>query len=201
MAEISIPFRGWYEEHRKFSVTFTPGVTTLVGKNGSGKSSMVSEINEYLKKNKIPVYYYEQREMGRRSASSFILGGSVEETGNYYCSSEGERIIVSVGYNMQRIKQFLIKHKDAEMVFVLFDGLDSGLSINLIRNLQDIFEIMLKDFPNLFIINTTNNYEFTKNSRCIIAKNGRDIQFNKYDDFVKLIMKKDRIRKVKKEGT
>ncbi len=198
LPEITIPFRGWYEEHRRFTVTFTPGITTLVGKNGSGKSSMTNEIREYLKKKKIPVYYYEQREMGRASASSFLLGGSVEETGSYCCSSEGERIIVSMSYKLQRIKQFLNTHKDDEMVFVLFDGLDSGLSINLIRDIQEIFGLMLKDFPNLFIINTTNNYEFTKDSRCIIAKNGKDTKFNTYDDFVKLITKKDPVKRSKK---
>ena len=199
MPEITIPFRGWYEEHRKFEVTFAPGLTTIVGKNGSGKSSMTSELNQYLKDHNIPVYYYEQRENGRRSASSFVLGGSIQETGNYYCSSEGERIIVSMSYSMQRIKQFLNNRKDAEMIFVLFDGIDSGLSINLIRDIQSLFDIMLKEFPNLAIINTTNNYEFTKDSRCIIAKNGKDIEFSKYEDFVKFITKKDPGRK-KKEG-
>lgn len=197
MPEITIPFHGWYESHRKFTVTFTPGVTTLVGKNGSGKTSMTSEINAYLKKNNIPVYHYEQREMGRRSASSFMLGGSLEETGSYCMSSEGERIIVSMSYSLQRIKQFLIKNKDAEMVFVLFDGIDSGLSINLIRDLQEVFGLLVRDFPNIFIINTTNNYEFTKNSRCIVAKNGKDIAFNNYDEFVKFITRKDRVRKIK----
>lgn len=196
MPEIIIPFRGWYEEHRKFTVTFTPGVTTLVGKNGSGKSSMINEIREYLKKNKIPVHYYEQREAGSNSLHSFMWGGT-EETGNYYNSSEGERIIVSISYQLHKIKQFLNNNKDEEMMFLLFDGIDSGLSINLIWNLQEIFGFMLKDYPNLYIVNTANNYEFTKNSRCINAKNGRDIIFNKYEDFVKFIIKKDPVRKVK----
>ena len=197
MAEITIPFKGWYEAHRKFTVTFTPGVTTLVGRNGSGKSSMIHEILTYAKSNKLPILYYESHEMGNRSISSFMIGGSLEETGNYYNSSEGERIIVSLSYRIGQIKQFLNEHQDDEIVFVLFDALDSGLSINMIRDLQEVFGFMINDYPNLFIVNAANNYEFTKNSRCIIAKNGRDIEFKNYDDFVKFIMKKPPIKKKK----
>ena len=199
MSEIIISFSGWYEAHRRFSVSFTPGVTTLVGKNGSGKSSMINEINHYLKKTNFPVFYYEQREMGRRSASSFGIGGSPEEAATYHCSSEGERIIVTMGYNMQHLKHFLEENKDADMAFVLFDGIDSGLSINLIQDIHHLFQSMIKSYPNLLIINTTNNYEFTKDSRCIIAKNGKDITFNTYDDFVNFITNKNPARKQRKQ--
>ena len=199
MPEITVPFTGWYESHRKFQVTFTPGLTTLVGKNGSGKSSMIMEMKTWLFDKDIPAYHYDQVREGTNTFHAGLFGGDIATAATYKCSSEGEKIVVSYGSKLQNIKQFLNKFKDSEAVFLLCDGLDSGLSINVIRELLDIFEIMLKEYPNLYIVNTTNNYEFIGNSRCIIAKNGKDIKFKTYNAFVKFITKKDRAKN-KEEG-
>ena len=133
MAEITIPFTGWYEEHKPFEVTFSHGITTIVGKNGSGKTSMIHEMNKWLTENKIPVYLYDQEEAGYRSQNSIFYGGPVSETAGYMCSSEGQKHIVSVGGQIGMIKSFFESNKDKEVAVLLTDALDSGLSIDNIR--------------------------------------------------------------------
>ena len=187
MAEFTNKFSGWYENHRSFDVTFRNGITTLVGKNGSGKTSMIYELQLILEESNIPVYLYNQKEIGEKAKTAAFYGDATT-TGTYLCSSEGEQIIVSYGWMIQSLKKFLNDNKDSEMVFILMDRVDSGLSINSIRDIYGIFNLMVNDYPNLFIVNTTNNYEFIGDSRCIVAKTGKDIKFNNYDEYVKFII-------------
>lgn len=190
MPGITVPFTGWYESHRKFQVTFDHGINTIVGKNGSGKSSMINELKDYLRDNKIPAYHYDSVYEGKDTFGFAMLRGDITTAATHQCSSEGERVIVSYGNKLENIKQFLMKHKDDEYVFLLCDALDSGVSINVIKELMDVFELIIQEFPNVVIVNTANNYEFTRDTRCIIAKNGKDIQFKSYEDYVKFICKK-----------
>lgn len=187
MSQILIPFTGWYEQHHTFTVKFTQGVTTIVGRNGSGKTSMINEINAYLKKINIPTFHYNQLSEGASTAARSMLSGNISVGATYLQSSEGEKVIVSYGNNLASIKKFLTENRDKECVFLLCDGLDSGVSINVIKELQDIFHLFQNDFPNVIIVNTTNNYEFTKGCRCVVAATGEEITFDTYEDYSRFI--------------
>ena len=191
MTKITIPFTGWYEQHSKFTVKFDRGITTLVGRNGSGKSSMINEINAFLKKQGIPVYHYNQLVEGANTTGRGLLSGDIATAATYMQSSEGEKVIVSYGNAIGNIKRFLNNNADSEIIFLLCDGLDSGVSVNIIKELDDIFNCIISEYPNVAIVNTTNNYEFTKNHRCIIAATGEEIFFDTYDDYVRLICTQD----------
>ena len=187
MKGLIIPFTGWYDQHAKFNVTFYRGVTTIVGKNGSGKTSMINEINAFLKKLGVPVYHYNQLIEGINIASKGIAYGDITTAATYMQSSEGEKVIVSYGNTLRDIKKFLNANHDSEYAVLLCDGLDSGLSINLVKELNDIFDLLISDYPNIVIVNTTNNYEFTKERRCIVASTGEEIYFDTYDEYVRFI--------------
>ena len=187
MSEISIPFTGWYEQHPKFTVKFNHGVTILIGKNGSGKTSMINEINAFLKKKNIPVYQYNQLVEGASTTGRGIYTGDISVAATYMQSSEGEKVIVSYGNTLKNIQQFLFNNRDKEHVFLLCDGLDSGVSINIIKELNEIFDLLQNDYPNIVIINTTNNYEFTRNRRCIVAESGEEITFDTYEEYARFI--------------
>lgn len=188
MNEITIPFTGYYESHRKFEVTFTKGITTLVGKNGSGKSSMIKEMEIYLKNKNIPVFTYdhviEERNILPRAMG---FNGDITVAASFMSSSEGEKVIVGYGNQLGNIRSFCAFHKEDEIVVLLFDGLDSGVSINVIKELLEVFNLLITEFPNVMIVNTANNYEFLNGTRCVIAKNGKDKTFKTYNSFVKFI--------------
>lgn len=189
--EVKIPFTGVFIDHRKFHVTFTPNtINTLVGKNGDGKTSMIIEMEDWLKNHNIPVFKYTQEDEGKRiMTSAGFYNSSFETFAAYFNSSEGQKIIVTCGDMIKKIQKFLIEHKEDEIKFVLFDGLDSGLSIDNIIAIREIFDLIIKDFPNTVIVNTTNNYEFTIGTRCINVKSGKDKTFKTYSSFVKFITK------------
>lgn len=191
MNNLSITFTGYYEDHRKFTVDFRKGLTTVIGKNGSGKTSMIREMDDILHRDNIPHYTYIQNDKGPKLFHSGLMsGGSSFATSNeYFLSSEGERILVTYGAMITTIKQFLETNKDEDIVVLLFDGLDSGLSINNIHSIRDIFNLMINDYPNVCIINTANNYEFVKDTRCVHARTGRDVSIKTYNDFVRFLTK------------
>ena len=187
MMAISIPFSGWYEEHSSFNVKFNHGITTLIGRNGSGKTSMINEINAFLKKQEIPVYLYSQLVEGASITGKGLLYGDTKTAATYMQSSEGEKVIVSYGSTLRTIQKFLADNRDKEYTFLLCDGLDSGVSINIIRQLDEIFDLLRNDYPNVVIVNTTNNYEFTRNRRCVVAETGEEITFDTYEEYVRFI--------------
>ena len=184
---IPITFTGWYDQHASFTVNFSHGITPLVGKNGSGKTSMINEINAYLKKQGIPVYNYNQLIEGVNTTSKGIMSGDIQTAATYMQSSEGEKVIVSYGSSLASIHKFLANNQDKEYVFLLCDGLDSGVSVNVITEFNHIFDLLQKDYPNVVIVNTTNNYEFAKSRRCIVAASGEEITFFSYEDYVRFI--------------
>ena len=190
MTEIKVPFTGCYEEHKKFHITFTPGITTLVGVNGAGKSSAIIELKQWLRKHDIPCFGYIQNDESRDVVSS--MGRSdrnMEVFLTYFNSSEGQKIIVTYANMIHKLKRFLEEHKDDEIVFAVFDGIDSGLSINNVIDALDIFNLIIKDYPNVAIVNTANNYEFLTGTRCVNIKTGKDKKFKTYDAFKKFIIK------------
>lgn len=153
---------------------------------------MIKELEKHLNNQNIPVFHLDSFDENKRAMQKNMDSGNVNFVIEYFNSSEGEKIIVNLSARISAMKRFLMKHQDAEVVVCLFDALDSGLSINMIIEIREIFDIFIKDFPNLVIVNTTNNYEFTKGTRCISAKSGREVSFKSYDDYVKFILGKRR---------
>lgn len=91
---------------------------------------------------------------------------------------------------INEVEEFLKSNKDKRYVFLLIDKLDSGLSIDNIRNIQNLFKTWCELYSNLYIINAINNYEFTIGAKSIIAHTGKYVTVDSYEKFANIQMMK-----------
>ena len=96
--------------------------------------------------------------------------------------------------------RFIRKAPKYKPSFILLDAIDSGLSIDLIREIKEfLIEVLIPDIEEfnkkIYVIITTNQYEFTIGFPCINVKNGKYIEFKTYNSYTKFICKPDRRRK------
>ena len=182
------------------------GLTVIVGCNGSGKQ-------EQLKKENIPCLKFDNLTMGGSNSYDELLhSNNINALANMFCSSEGEGIMNSVGRVAEKIKGFMatghirgkfeiflsdeqkekIKKKaEHKERWILFDATDSGLSIDNVRELKSLFDLIIKDFPelDLYILITANEYEMAKDQDCLDVQSNKYIRFNDYDDYSNFIIK------------
>lgn len=64
------PYDAGFSTCRKKQIEINPGVTVLVGCNGSGKTTLLHNIKECVKKENIPVFYYDNEKDGGRNSIS-----------------------------------------------------------------------------------------------------------------------------------
>lgn len=79
------------------TVEFKPGLTVLVGCNGAGKSTMLHNIKDELKKEKIPTFTYDNQTDGKGSVEMNLFNGDVGLAATRITSSEGENISFNLG--------------------------------------------------------------------------------------------------------
>lgn len=201
--KITIHFTGYFKTRKKpIDITFCPGLITLVGKNGSGKSELLSEIKEQIY---CSVYH------NRYCLSLLTCKGTelisknhcyryLYNTGEMLTSSDGNRMRLIITDELDWINTCLEQYKDDPFIFLLCDDLDRGLSIDNVIYIQKKFKELCKEHPNLCIVNTTNTYEFTIGARNILAYTGEDVKINSYNDFYRLqTVKRYRYKNTKSE--
>ena len=158
-------------------VEFQPGLTVLVGCNGSGKTTLLMNIEEELKKEKVPCAKYNNL-----SESSDAIGQSLFESdfgmaGTLMCSSEGECITINIGRFAKNLREFIHNGKyfkgkrdfNIESIFkteeemkaeieekrkhkerwILLDAIDSGLSIDNVLDFKNLFDAVLEEGKSL----------------------------------------------------
>lgn len=183
--------------YKKSTVELNPGVTMLVGRNGSGKTTFLIQLKQYLDKKKIPYLSYDNMFDGGNLAYSTLMEDlsyfkGVENKTEIFAtklfSSEGQNIIINLSEFARTVEAFIKNNKDKEKVFVLFDAIDSGLSIDNIIEVKDFLKIVTDDAPNAYIIVTANSYEMCYQSLCYDVKNSRYIGFFDYEDYKDFIL-------------
>ena len=177
MREFHIP-RNPYDDHivyRHPKFTIEPGITVLVGCNGSGKSTMLKAISQQLQKEDIPVYSFDNyHEGGSWSMSRATFFGDYNFVCQAVTSSEGERIVLNTGNAAKECVTFMNSHGEKRGVeeefinrfnavihsdngsedkpapkeyWILLDAIDSGLSVDNIVELKEYFlKPFLEDF-------------------------------------------------------
>lgn len=221
MAE-SRPIKIWRDPYgEKFnttsarSITFSKGLTVLVGCNGIGKTTLLHNIKDILKDQNIPVYKFSNRDDSQKMIDRASFDGDFTFMATMSASSEGENTTIILGKLLDKIKQFIKtgKNPDKRKFFsddedekevtsterwLLFDSVDSGYSIDNIIIIKKLFNRIIKDAEDnnidLFIIVSTNTYEFANDSKCIDVASGKKISFNSYDDYKKFILKTSEIK-------
>lgn len=180
---------------------FIPGVTILIGCNGSGKTSLlrfikdnIKEINEQQENMelKIPVFEYDNYKQGGHIALQNALDSeNMELLANSVFASEGERIIFNFENAMRNLGAFVTRNINAKEMFILFDAVESGLSIDNVKEIKDFFKFLLKRNKDkeLYILVSSNNYEFCINESCFDIQHAKYIDIKSYEDYSDFIMK------------
>jgi len=186
------------------SIDLQPGITILVGCNGSGKTTAMEQIDSYINRletNDISSHYFLCCATGReidRLIGFIGTSQTVEQGATMLSSSEGERI-----------SQFLIsmfnwiwsecKKDEVHTVFAFLDSLDSGLDIPSIRMVLDTFEDAIEITKNRFntdlrLVLSANDYAIVENRTCLDIHTGRTINFNSWSDYVDFCIRSNSIK-------
>ena len=100
------------------------------------------------------------------------LGATGKELARYLNASEGQRVFDNFYYRIQEIGRYV---RDCEnnnnRVIVLIDGIDSGVSIDLINTYRDFLELLKSDCEKskleYYIVVTANNFAMIEDYKCI----------------------------------
>lgn len=221
------PYDAGFSPTRPRHIELHPGLTVLVGCNGAGKSTLLMNIREYADHNKIPCHLYDNLKDGGRNAFGSILGGFGEAGDDVSVafalaqSSEGEAIKMNISRQSRLYKQFITSGKyknnsyrlreifsyerdnpsNDKRRILLFDAVDSGLSVDSIVELKVLFQDVLtygaEQGIELYMIIAANEYELARNADCFDVNTGKYIRFRNYEAYRRFILK-SRERKEKR---
>lgn len=187
------PYNPGENIYSKATFSFETGITILAGCNGSGKTTLIMLLKEYLDKSNIPYYCYDSYAEGRSiSFSKDALDNNLDITTNSLCVSEGEKIAITLVEEAKKIGDWCRQNEDKSELWLFFDAIDSGLSIDNIIDIKDYLFKAIIDYnedKDIYIICSTNSYEFANGSKCLDVYSANYITFKDYDDYKKFIIK------------
>lgn len=222
------PYQTGITPCRPRQVEIKSGLTVFVGCNGSGKTTLLETIKENLSKTKTPMLYYNNlHDGGGYSISESLYHNDISLMGALWTASEGEAITINLSKVVKQLEEFIktgetdkTKEKkkwDALLCdepvkeetvpnerWILLDAVDSGLSIDNILDLKEIFktisEYAQKLNIDLYIITVANEYELANSEDCFDVTNGKYIRFKTYNSYRRFIIK-SREKKNKRNQT
>ena len=178
--------------YSKKKYQFKPGVTVLVGCNGTGKTTLLNMVKEHTRKTKVPCIMYDNLHDGGHTAKSAALfHRQFEMAATLMCSSEGEQISMNVANMASKIGAFVRQHRGKPEMWILFDAIDSGLSVdNIVEVKRELFDTILQDNCNadVYIIVSANEYEMCRDEQCFTVSTGDYIKFVSYDHYRDFIL-------------
>ena len=124
-----------------------------------------------------------------RTISSNLFNENFEQVALRKTSSEGQNNLLSLADLFDNAQAIAKEHQNLRHLILFVDGIDSGLSIDILRFIIDTLNDKLKQVehhnPNLeaSIIFTANSYEFAKSLPTIDPVTFEPISYNSYDDF------------------
>lgn len=195
-----------YRIYNKKSFMIKSGLTILTGCNGAGKTTMLNHIKHELEKKNIPVFQYDNvHDGGAYAMQKAEFYGQTNLLATLFCSSEGEKINHNIAQTAVQIGDFVRKNADKNEIWILFDAVDSGYSIdNIVETKQDLFYTIIEDCKNrgieIYIVISANSYEMCSGEQCLDVWSGNYITFADYEDYKKYILK-SRERKNKRYKT
>ena len=195
-----------------------PGITMLIGPNGSGKTTALSQLRSLFSTEDDLVKKWNKLEINdsiRDLYSSYLYDNVYEETftkstwgatehidrvAKTFENSEGQNMYDYLYYKINEIGQAVTKaiKNNRKGIFLLFDGLDSGLSLDVINIIRkSVLEFIIKTEKKrsnleVYIICSANSYEFCNNYDCIDVTNQKHITFTNYTDYEKYFVKEDK---------
>jgi energy-coupling factor transporter ATP-binding protein EcfA2 len=210
--------------YTKKEFEFKPGVTVLVGCNGCGKTTLLHQIEEYLKDKKVPVMSFDNlHDGGSNMRARAAARGDFATLGTSLCSSEGEGIIISLNNIARDIGTFVSTGRSndpgdnlckafARAVWgddnqyeeeipnerwILFDAIDSGLSVDNVVDLKEhLFKPIMETSQNLnvFLICACNEYELANGEQCMDTHTGKYVDLPDYNAYRKFVIDSRKIK-------
>lgn len=174
---------------------FNEGFTVLVGCNGSGKTTMLNQIVKYCDKENIKYLEYDNLTDGGKDVMQSLLDfNKMSEFTQYFISSEGERISQNICRIAGNIGSLVSCAKPGEKVVVLFDAVDSGLSIDGIMEIKEYLihfacEDAKKKGVELYFIAAANSYELAADEDSLCVRNGKHRIFKSYNSYKSEILR------------
>lgn len=220
------PYDAGFTPTKPKNVSFEPGLTVLVGCNGAGKSTLLLNIKEQAKEQNLPCHMYNNLNDGGNHLGE-ILGGYGEDSDDLglgislYTASEGEEIKGNIGRQSLLYKEFLktghYKNRNYRMsrIFaedkddtvntniriLLFDAVDSGLSVDAIIEVKALFDTLLIDAAKmgleLYLIIAANEYELARESQCFDVNGGKPVRFANYEEYRAFIINNRKLKEVR----
>lgn len=186
---------------RKRKVQFEPGVTTLIGCNGIGKSTLLRNIEEKLKSEGVPVFFFDNMSQdggGKIAANELtkaLWGNTGEEALGYavglFSQSEGERIRSALVNFAGTVAHKFDAYRNYGEYWVLFDAIDSGLSLDVLEDVKEyFFKTMMEKIPenkDIYIICSSNSYEFSEDTQIFSVEKMRYVSVKSYDKYKSVI--------------
>lgn len=131
-----------------------------------------------------------------RTISSNLFNENFEQVALRKTSSEGQNNLLSLADLFDNAQAIAKEHQHLKHLILFVDGIDSGLSVDILRFIIDTLDNKLKQVerhnPNLeaFIIFTSNSYEFVKSLPTIDPVTFEPVSYNSYDDFYQDMLNK-----------
>ena len=220
------PYEAGFSPTRPTSIELNEGLTVLVGCNGAGKSTLLQNIKEVMNKQNIPCHLYNNLNEGGSSAfESAIYSGDMSLGVALFSSSEGESIKINIGKLSNLFDEFLEtgfmatrknrlsralrdeeEHIDSNIRVLLFDAIDSGLSVDSIVEVKIMFDKLLQTASKLgvvlYIVVSANEYELARGMSCFDVNSGKYITFKDYEDYRAFIIKtrKNKEKRIEKQA-
>lgn len=186
---------------------FEPGVTVLLGCNGSGKTHLMRLLSEEIgRRRKIPYYWYDIRKADSMlGARAFLSGKDVADHLLSNFLSEGEKMKHQLSKLVGELGSFVFSDdvKNAGEAWIFFDSLDSGWSIDNCREFVELTRTIFESSPEgvrIFLLMAVNAYEFARQegwAKLDVQTGGYLPCFESYDAYAEYVMdtrkRKDRI--------
>lgn len=208
-------------------IELKPGLTVLVGCNGAGKTTLIMNIEESCKDNNIPCHVFDNlKDGGYHDMFGTVLSGmyefeddSLDLAISMMNSSEGECIKLNIGRQSTKYKEFIKtgyfnnrQHRLSKLFYneklpnivednrrvLLFDATDSGMSIDTVCDIKELFKLILQDAKDagveFYIIISANEYELCRNEKCFNVNSGKYLTFSDYKDYRRFILNSRKIK-------
>lgn len=178
----------------KSNIGFKEGLTVLVGCNGSGKTTLLNQIHDQCQKRELPVVYYNNLTEGNtKGISKFAFHQQYQMVANLMCASEGEQIVLNLQYISSEIRRVVMENDEKKDIFILLDGIDSGLSVDNVIDLKEyFFKFIIKDITEkgikLYVIVAANEYELARGEQCFNVRSCKYVDIPDYETYRQMII-------------